>query len=624
MATTRPFAYNPSQTPISGATQIGDLAIGYPSVGFTSSGLQWWNGPDEELGYVICKPIPLDNQPTPIPGDNLFLSTTYKATDISLSNNNQTATQIFSYQQSVLGQTLISGSDKVMFSVKFTSTNPNVGVGGRFIGVGLTAMDYSGNPFGGYPGGDDTLSIGLSDFGQLYFGTGIEITAPQQLSGTSLPTWTNDDVIDVAIDYDLSQLWIRVNGGLWNNYSGSNPASSSVGVDISSFTVTNSSAPGYYPVLCPYIYGKMEILNIPKYGYPSGYNFLGKTTASVGFLRSSDVTDQSFINLVNSKFSQNFTNGLSASSWLNSNGYWTSYTGSLVVTTGLVLNLDANNPSSYSGTGTTWYDISGNSNNVDMQNSGSITWIDGGIGYFTTGSNGWFSKTNGTNIPTGSGLYTFSAWIQLGTSWNAQGIMSVGPFGSGNEANALRTGSTNQFINYWWGNDFVATSSLSPTDNWFNIVARDNGTSRSIFINGISIGTDTPSGHNVTTSDIQVAKTAGSEYLNGNIAQVLIYNTALSNSEILANFNATKSRFGFAGPLSIATNDSGGLIGWGSQALSVAYNPTLISTYPVGSIITFQDGSTATLTMYDPYAPNYIDIFWDTPKSGTLFPITLG
>ena len=62
MATTRPFAYNPSQTPISGATQIGDLAIGYPSVGFTNSGLQWWNGPDEELGYVIARTS--SNHPT--------------------------------------------------------------------------------------------------------------------------------------------------------------------------------------------------------------------------------------------------------------------------------------------------------------------------------------------------------------------------------------------------------------------------------------------------------------------------------------------------------------------------------------------------------------------------------
>ena len=75
--------------------------------------------------------------------------------------------------------------------------------------------------------------------------------------------------------------------------------------------------------------------------------------------------------------------------------------------------------------------------------------------------------------------------------------------------------------------------------------------------------------------------------------------------------------------LDIATNDGGGLTGWGSTALAVASNPTIISTYAIGSTITWQDGTTATITGIDNYAPLYIDIFWDTPKTGTLFPITL-
>jgi hypothetical protein len=75
--------------------------------------------------------------------------------------------------------------------------------------------------------------------------------------------------------------------------------------------------------------------------------------------------------------------------------------------------------------------------------------------------------------------------------------------------------------------------------------------------------------------------------------------------------------------LIIATSDTGGLIGWSPQSLAIVYNAAIMSTYPVGSTITFQDGSTATITAYDPYAPNYIDIFWDTPKTGTLFPIRL-
>ena len=63
MATARPFAYNTGST-ISGTKQIGSLAVGTPSSGFTGNP-KWWNGPDEDLGYVICRPNTIGNQPNP-------------------------------------------------------------------------------------------------------------------------------------------------------------------------------------------------------------------------------------------------------------------------------------------------------------------------------------------------------------------------------------------------------------------------------------------------------------------------------------------------------------------------------------------------------------------------------
>jgi hypothetical protein len=67
MSTSRPFAYNTGST-INGTIQIGNLAIGIPTSGFPSTGLQWWNGPDEDLGYVIAQSVPEGNQPTPFTG----------------------------------------------------------------------------------------------------------------------------------------------------------------------------------------------------------------------------------------------------------------------------------------------------------------------------------------------------------------------------------------------------------------------------------------------------------------------------------------------------------------------------------------------------------------------------
>ena len=66
MSTTRPFAYNTGST-ISATTQIGDLAIGTNDLPLSEGygGLAWKNGPDEDLGYVICYPQSGGTQPLP-------------------------------------------------------------------------------------------------------------------------------------------------------------------------------------------------------------------------------------------------------------------------------------------------------------------------------------------------------------------------------------------------------------------------------------------------------------------------------------------------------------------------------------------------------------------------------
>ncbi len=67
MSTSRPFAYNTGST-INGTIQIGNLAIGTPTSGFSSTEISWWNGPDEDLGYVIAQSVSEGNQPTPFLG----------------------------------------------------------------------------------------------------------------------------------------------------------------------------------------------------------------------------------------------------------------------------------------------------------------------------------------------------------------------------------------------------------------------------------------------------------------------------------------------------------------------------------------------------------------------------
>ena len=306
MATARPFAYNPG-TPIPGTEQVGSLAIGAPTSGITNNP-PFWNGPDEDLGYVIAAPVSGNTQPTPVPDDLLFLSPTYKGNDIVLYNNNQTAAQIFGYQQSVLGINQIGVADKVMFSVLCTLAEPGVLADSHFVGVGYTTMNFSGNPYGGFPG-NDNQSMGYGSNGTIWFNGGV-------YQG-GLQTWGNNDIIDIVVDNNTSDLWVRVNGGNWNNNPEANPATGSNGIE----TIGGP----FYPVLCPAYEGTMIIQNTSSYGIPSGYNFLGNFTASVGFYRSSDLTENSFVELTNTVFGQNFTNGTDCKTWLNDNGYWTSF-----------------------------------------------------------------------------------------------------------------------------------------------------------------------------------------------------------------------------------------------------------------------------------------------------------
>ena len=107
MATARPFAYNPPPNAvIAGTEQVGSLAVGTPTSGFTSNP-QFWNGPDEELGYVIAKPISGNTQPTPILG--VFASVGFLGTK-NMSNPLNEATFV-ELTNSSFNQNFTTGND---------------------------------------------------------------------------------------------------------------------------------------------------------------------------------------------------------------------------------------------------------------------------------------------------------------------------------------------------------------------------------------------------------------------------------------------------------------------------------------------------------------------------------
>jgi hypothetical protein len=72
MSSSRPFAYNPipPNSLIPGTDQLGDLTIGVLNEPYAENygGVKWWEGADEDLGYVIAVPVSGNTQPTPESG----------------------------------------------------------------------------------------------------------------------------------------------------------------------------------------------------------------------------------------------------------------------------------------------------------------------------------------------------------------------------------------------------------------------------------------------------------------------------------------------------------------------------------------------------------------------------
>jgi hypothetical protein len=97
----------------------------------------------------------------------------------------------------------------------------------------------------------------------------------------------------------------------------------------------------------------------------------------------------------------------------------------------------------------------------------------------------------------------------------------------------------------------VRGSLSSYVDKWVNLSVRVNGTELiKLYINGLEVEylsqQNGPSSLSYSTDpcSLGIRGTNDEEPLHGSISLIMMYNRALSASEVLQNYNATKSRFG--------------------------------------------------------------------------------
>lgn len=232
-----------------------------------------------------------------------------------------------------------------------------------------------------------------------------------------------------------------------------------------------------------------------------------------------------------------------------------------IVTSGLILYLDAANIRSYSGSGTVWYDVSGYANNGNINNSPTFSSTNSGnftfnqssqyvTMPFTTILNNctigiWFKATstasyqyilslgNGTNSyclhldmndPDGSAAYQ-TMWVY----WNSagsplSGIGKVGTYGDWQDST-------------WRNYVFVRNTSDTPVTRHYM-----NGTE--VTSNVTRTGDQTTQFGNGSGYNLYIACAQGpAAYWGGSISNVSIYNKALTASEVLQNYNTLKHRF---------------------------------------------------------------------------------
>ena len=214
-----------------------------------------------------------------------------------------------------------------------------------------------------------------------------------------------------------------------------------------------------------------------------------------------------------------------------------------ITTNGLVLCLDAADPLSYPGSGTTWRDLSGNGKNGTLQNGPTFDSANGGSIVFD-GTNDFISLPQSL-LPDN---FTYSIWaIRDGTgNQGTRGIViSNGTtyidVGSNNRIlfSLILSGGSQNLIQS--ANGVVASVGV-----WAHYIATYNRQQAKLYYNGVEVGSS-----NYTLSPIndfntfRVGGYAGGSYnLNGKISNVQYYDRALSASEVQQNYNATKTRFG--------------------------------------------------------------------------------
>jgi hypothetical protein len=238
---------------------------------------------------------------------------------------------------------------------------------------------------------------------------------------------------------------------------------------------------------------------------------------------------------------------------LNQGRPWLSDTIITVIEEGLVLNLDARNTNSWSREPgeNMWYDLSGNNNHATVY---------GGIAYGTAlggalafdGSDAQYAQCPAGVYFTSAG-YTIQTWVYIISVPNWNRIIDFGSAdGPDNVLLSATAGLTgNPTLWVAGGSNVESTVQLQPNTGWHHVCATwtPTGTVGKVFIDGVLTGTGTVAAPVAgVRANCYIGKSNWGNppdpNFNGGMGAIQIYSRALSDAEILSNYNTTKSYYG--------------------------------------------------------------------------------
>lgn len=209
-----------------------------------------------------------------------------------------------------------------------------------------------------------------------------------------------------------------------------------------------------------------------------------------------------------------------------------------VITDGLICYLDAADENSYSGSGTTWLDLTGNGYNGTF--SGGVTFdgsINGGV-IVTNGSTGYIDVLTPSLASTG---YTVIGGAKYVTTSSGTG--------------RIFSARNNNWLMGWWVNTtenyyaegWISSVGAGTLDTNWRIITATGDVGRdlyTLYVNGNATVTNNAGG-SAGPNQFSLGRYANGsnlEYSNAQISFFLVYNRVLERNEISQNFEAFRGR----------------------------------------------------------------------------------